>query len=126
MGRLAFRPIKVYQGRGHPRTCCRHCRRIRAEPFQSIFNPSDTYSSHVIRFSLSGLPKNTDLIMLLDGVGWAPRPDVGIDRWHYNILRGAALCAGIHNLTFLLGSNVTEGLAQLCGFEIIECGNSTE
>lgn len=82
----------------------------------------------MIRFSLSGLPWTSDITVLLDGadIRWQPRPGVGTDRWHYDILRDERLSMGTHNLTFSLGESAIEGLAQLCSFEVIEYGNSTE
>jgi hypothetical protein len=114
----AVSPLQAY-----PWTMLNH-----SAPYTSFFNSSGTYSSHMIRFSLSGLPRNTDLTVRLDGVnvGWEPRAEVGVDRWHYDILRDSALSEGTHNLTFSLEEGAIEGLAQLCSFEIIEYGNATE
>ncbi|PVF99488.1 hypothetical protein CPB86DRAFT_756598 [Serendipita vermifera] len=97
-------------------------------PHTSHFNSSGTYSSHMLRFSLSGIPRKSDLKILLDNedVNWTPRPDLKMDRWHYDIPRDQALSAGPHNLTFRLGETAVEGQAQLCSLEIIEYGNSQE
>jgi hypothetical protein len=82
----------------------------------------------MLRFSLSGIPNKSDLRVLLDNedVSWTPRPDLQIDRWHYDIPRDQPLAAGLHNLTFSLGETALEGQAQLCSLEIIEYGNDQE
>jgi hypothetical protein len=97
-------------------------------PYSVSFNSSGTYSKHLVRFSLSGAPRASDLLVELDGedLGWTPRNDVGVDRWHYDIMVNSALAEGEHELIFALGSTGQEGLLQLCSFEIIEYGSDDE
>ncbi|OSX57195.1 hypothetical protein POSPLADRAFT_1050237 [Postia placenta MAD-698-R-SB12] len=92
------------------------------------FNSSGTYARHLVRFSLSGLPAQSDLNAQLDGetLPWAPRPDIGVDRWHYDIHRGNSLSEGEHALTFTLLNGKREGIAQLCSAEILEFGDEGE
>lgn len=92
------------------------------------FNSSGTYARHLVRFSLSGLPAQSDLNVQLDGetLPWAPRPDIGVDRWHYDIHRGNSLSEGEHALTFTLLNGKREGIAQLCSAEILEFGDEGE
>jgi hypothetical protein len=99
-----------------------------SEPYIVSFNSSGTYASHLLRFSLSGLPHSTDLSVLLDGndVGWEPRLDVGMDRWHYDIMQNYPLAPGSHNFSFVLGNTAVVGKAQLCSLEIIEYGDDFE
>jgi hypothetical protein len=97
-------------------------------PYSVTFNSSGAYSKHLVRFSLSGAPRASDLRVALDGedLGWTPRKDVGVDRWHYDIDVNSALTEGRHELKFTLGSTAQEGLIQLCSFEIIEYGSDDE
>lgn len=99
-----------------------------SDSYVAPFNSSGSYSSHLVRFSLSGLPNVTDLIIRLDDqdIGWTPRQGVGMDRWHYDILRNQALAPGGHTLSFHLGSTATVAKAQLCSLEIIEYGSDGE
>lgn len=62
-------------------------------PWSSIFESSGSYARHLIRFSLSGLPSANDLKVELDGIdlGWTPKKDIGIDRWHYDVYRDGGL-----------------------------------
>jgi len=64
----------------------------------------------------------------LDGkdLEWEPRPNLGLDRWHYDIYRSEALSGERHELKFELGDSALEGKAQLCSAEIIEYGDETE
>jgi hypothetical protein len=82
----------------------------------------------LVRFSLSGIPETDHLSITLDGeeLKWQPRPDVQLDRWHYDLYRSGPLAAGSHKLSFTLGEKALEGTAQLCSAEIIEYGNDTE
>ncbi|CCA71389.1 hypothetical protein PIIN_11860 [Serendipita indica DSM 11827] len=97
-------------------------------PYTALFDSSGLFSWHMVRFSLSGFPKKHDLTVLLDGenIGWEPRPDIGMDRWHYDIKRQKALLPGQHNLTFSVAEDAQVSQGQLCSFEIIEYGNSSE
>jgi hypothetical protein len=100
----------------------------RTSPYLVTFNSSGAYSKHLVCFSLSGAPRASDLLVELDGkdLGWAPRKDVGVDRWHYEIMVNSALTEGEHELKFTLGSTAQEGLLQLCSFQIIEYGSDSE
>jgi len=100
----------------------------RTSPYSVKFNSSGTYSKHLVRFSLSGAPHASDLLVELDGedLGWTPREDVRVDRWHYDIVVNSALTEGEHELRFTLGSTALEGLLQLCSFEIVEYGSDSE
>ena len=60
------------------------------------------------------------------GADDVPRKDVGVDRWHYDIMVNSVLTEGEHELRFTLGSTAQEGLLQLCSFEIIEYGSDSE
>lgn len=99
-----------------------------SSPWSTTFESSGSYSSYLVRFSLSGLPAPEDLRVELDGkdLGWVPRPHLGLDRWHYDIYHEGPLSAGSHELNFTLLNNTLEGVAQLCSAEIIEYGNATE
>ena len=68
------------------------------------------------------------LNVYLDGknLGWRPRPDIHLDRWHYDIYRSQALARGPHELNFTLSDSALEGTAQLCSVEIIEYGDKNE
>ena len=92
------------------------------------FTSSGDYSRHVVRFSLSGLSQQEDLQVMLDGVdlGWVPKPDIGLDRWHYDIHSPSGLAPGLHELNFTLVNEKKEGVAQLCSAEILEFGNEEE
>ncbi|KAJ3563209.1 hypothetical protein NP233_g9086 [Leucocoprinus birnbaumii] len=92
------------------------------------FNASGTYSRHIVRFSLSGLPEADDLHIELDGIklDWVPKEGLGLDRWHYDIHRDGGLSDGKHELAFTLLNKDREGVAQLCSAEILEFGNESE
>ncbi|KAF8627467.1 hypothetical protein AX17_006279 [Amanita inopinata Kibby_2008] len=97
-------------------------------PWLINFTSSGLYSRHLLRFSLSGLPEKTDLKIEFDGINlnWAPRPDIGLDRWHYDIYRDIPLGSGGHQVKFTLLNGVREGVAQLCSVEVLEFGNESE
>ncbi|KAI0035218.1 IgA peptidase M64-domain-containing protein [Vararia minispora EC-137] len=97
-------------------------------PWIATFNSSGTYSRHLVRFSLSGLPSSEDLTVLLDGenIYWKAKEGLGVDRWHYDIYRDTPLSGGHHELTFKLNNWRLEGIAQLCSVEILEFGNTDE
>ncbi|KAI0718188.1 IgA peptidase M64-domain-containing protein [Cerioporus squamosus] len=92
------------------------------------FNSSGTYAWHLVRFSLSGIPDAKDLTVELDGtdLGWVPRGDIGVDRWHYDIKINETLEGGEHEVKFTLKSKEREGEAQLCSVEILEFGDESE
>lgn len=81
-----------------------------------------------MRFSLSGLPEEDDLVVAFDDeqLPWSPRPGIGVDRWHYDIHRHESLQEGEHELSFTLQNGDREGTAQLCSAEILEFGDETE
>lgn len=92
------------------------------------FTSSGTFSRHLVRFSLSGLPEASDLRVELDGIdlGWVPKDGLGLDRWHYDVHRAGGLSGGEHTLTFTLVNKEREGVAQLCSAEILEFGDENE
>ncbi|GBE85076.1 hypothetical protein SCP_0702620 [Sparassis crispa] len=99
-----------------------------SSPWCISFSSSGTYARHLVRFSLSGLPQMGDLLVELDGQDllWAPQPDIGVDRWHYDVHPNGALSEGVHELKFTLRNKDVEGTAQLCSAEILEFGDETE
>jgi len=92
------------------------------------FTSSGAYARHVMRFSLSGLPEKSDLRVEFDRVdlGWVPQEDIGLDRWHYEVYRDAALSGGQHEVKFTLVNRDREGTAQLCSVEVLEFGDESE
>lgn len=86
------------------------------------------YARHLVRFSLSGLPQNSDLSVFLDGedINWTPKPGIGMDRWHYDIHINQSLSGGNHEVSFQLNNGKLEGSAQLCSVEILEFGSAYE
>ena len=100
----------------------------KTSPWSDVFLSSGLYSRHLVRFSLSGVPAAEHLKVSLDGedLGWIPRPDVHLDRWHYDIYRPVTLASGPHKVNFTLGESALEGTAQLCSVEIIEYGDKNE
>jgi len=100
----------------------------KTSPWSTTFSSSGLYSRYLVRFSLSGLPLAKDLKVKLNNkdLEWKPRPDVKLDRWHYDIYQTEALASGLHELSFTLGDSAKEGTAQLCSAEIIEYGDEAE
>ncbi|KAG2131805.1 IgA peptidase M64-domain-containing protein [Suillus clintonianus] len=98
------------------------------QPWSISFLSSGNYARHLIKFSLSGLPDRRDLDILFDGVDlhWAPRKDIGFDRWHYDVFEDTSLSAGSHEISFVLKNSALEGSAQLCSVEILEYGTEAE
>ncbi|GJJ15640.1 hypothetical protein Clacol_009918 [Clathrus columnatus] len=97
-------------------------------PWSATFTSSGNYAWYRVRFSLSGLPNIDDLSVYLDGedLHWQPRQNIGMDRWHYDIIRDVSLNNSVHELRFKLLDESLEGLAQLCSAEIIEYGDEHE
>lgn len=97
-------------------------------PWAITFDSSGAYTRHLVRFSLSGLPSANDLRVEIDGedLGWVPRVDIGLDRWHYDVYRESALGVGEHEVKFTLANGGREGTAQLCSVEVLEFGTEDE
>ncbi|KAF7296654.1 hypothetical protein HMN09_01074100 [Mycena chlorophos] len=97
-------------------------------PWTVTFESSGAYARHVVRFSLSGVPQGADLRVDLDGadLGWVPRPNIGVDRWHYDVHRNGGLSAGTHTLSFTLLNAARQPAAQICNAEILEFGDESE
>lgn len=89
---------------------------------------SGMYASHLVRFSLSGLPAQSDVKVEIDGtdLGWEPKLGIGVDRWHYDIHRDGGLKGGEHQVEVTLLNADREGIAQLCNLEILEFGDEDE
>ena len=99
-----------------------------SSPWSITFPSSGMYSRHLVRFSLSGLPEKSDLKVEIDGadLGWVPKPNIGVDRWHYDIYRSGGLPLGEHEIKFTLLEGKREGIAQLCSVEVLEFGDEDE
>ena len=97
-------------------------------PWSVTFLSSGTYARHLVKFSLSGIPRTDDLVVSLDGfdLGWTPRQDIGVDRWHYDIPIDHGLVGGEHVLEFALQNREIQGQAQLCSVEVLEYGTLEE
>jgi hypothetical protein len=97
-------------------------------PWSKNFKSTGDYARHLVRFSLSGLPEKEDLAVKLDGkdIGWAPRKDIGVDRWHYDLYVDKKLAEGEHEVSFELKEKDREGRAQLCSVEVLEFGEEKE
>ncbi|EJU03348.1 hypothetical protein DACRYDRAFT_78262 [Dacryopinax primogenitus] len=100
-------------------------------PWSTTFTTTGLFPRALLRFSLSGVPRVSDLIVRLDGhsLPWLPKPDIGMDRWFYdipNIGGPSGLAAGDHLLEFALTYVGQEGEAQLCNVELFEYGNEDE
>ncbi|KAJ6617307.1 hypothetical protein B0H10DRAFT_1948392 [Mycena sp. CBHHK59/15] len=69
-----------------------------------------------------------DIKVELDGIdlNWEPRPDLGLDRWHYDVDRDGGLGGGHHTLKFTLANEERIGTAQVCNAEILEFGDEDE
>ncbi|KAK6992530.1 hypothetical protein R3P38DRAFT_3225605 [Favolaschia claudopus] len=97
-------------------------------PWSVKFDSSGAYARHLVRFSVSGLPEAADLRVELDGedLGWTPRADIGLDRYHYDVHRDGGLSAGEHTLSFTLLNGAREPAAQMCSAEVLEFGDESE
>lgn len=98
--------------------------------WSTSFNSSGLYSRYLVRCSISGIPEASDLRVEFDGkdLGWVPRKDIGLDRWHYDFYSedGVGLSEGVHTLTFTLLNGERVGTAQMCSAEILEFGDENE
>lgn len=96
-------------------------------PWSTRFISSGTYTWHLVRFSISGIPTADGLHVELDGkdLGWAPRKDIGVDRWHYDVRIDQPLSGGEHEVGFTLADGDLAS-PQLCNVEILEFGDSSE
>ncbi|KAI9147210.1 Hybrid signal transduction histidine kinase K [Paramyrothecium foliicola] len=92
------------------------------------FTSAGTYSSHLVQFSISGVPESSDLRVELDGkdLNWRAFPGIGLDRYIYNLKFDTALAPGQHRITFSLLNKAREGTAQLCSIEVLEYGNGSQ
>ncbi|KAH9932704.1 IgA peptidase M64-domain-containing protein [Epithele typhae] len=97
-------------------------------PWSTTFISAGTFARGLVRFSLAGVPRVGDLRVALDGqdLRWAPRADIGVDRWHYDIELEEQLGGGEHVVSFELQEGAREGVAQLCSVEVLEFGNEDE
>ncbi|KAJ7243740.1 IgA peptidase M64-domain-containing protein [Mycena rebaudengoi] len=88
-------------------------------PWSVTFASSGAYARHLLRRTLR---------VDLDGaaLAWAPRPGIGVDRWHYDIHGDSGLSPGSHTLTFSLLNKDRAGTAQLCNAEILEFGDESD
>ncbi len=59
-------------------------------------------------------------------LGWVPRKDIGVDRWHYDTKINETLKEGEHEVKFVLKNGEREGEAQLCSVEVLEFGDESE
>jgi hypothetical protein len=99
----------------------------KSTPWSTKFITDGTFDSALLRVSLSGVPDDSHLGITLDGdiVTWKANPEIGLDRWFYDIPI-IKLGNDTHELKFALEEEGKEGLAQLCSVEVIEYGNATE
>ncbi|KAI1170224.1 IgA peptidase M64-domain-containing protein [Nemania sp. FL0916] len=92
------------------------------------FTSAGTYDTYLLQFSVSGMTKSDDLLVEVDGedVGWEILPDIGVDRYIYNMKINTSLSPGEHELSFTLLNEEIQGAAQLCNLEILEYGVAEE
>ncbi|CAJ2502536.1 Uu.00g099300.m01.CDS01 [Anthostomella pinea] len=94
------------------------------QSWSQTFVSTGTYASYLLQFSVSGMTASTDLRAEIDGkdVGWAIKPEVGVDRYIYNMKMDKGLAPGEHEVKFSLLNEAIEGSAQLCNLEVMEYG----
>lgn len=92
--------------------------------WSQTFTSAGTYDSYLLQFSVSGMTASSDLRVEVDGkdVGWKINPEVGVDRYIYNMQMDSKLGPGKHELSFTLLNPEIQGAAQLCNLEILEYG----
>lgn len=103
----------------------------KTKPWSTTFTTDGSFSSALLRFSLSGVPNATTLKISLDSkeISWKANEAVKLDRWFYDLpIYGdkGGLSQGSHELAFELQESGREGLAQLCSVEVIEYGDIHE
>ncbi|KAI1120545.1 IgA peptidase M64-domain-containing protein [Nemania abortiva] len=98
------------------------------QKWSDTFTSAGTYDTYLLQFSVSGMTASSDLRVEVDGedVGWEILPDIGVDRYIYNMKIDSALSPGEHELSFTLLNKEIEGTAQLCNLEILEYGVAEE
>ncbi|KAI1427316.1 IgA peptidase M64-domain-containing protein [Xylaria sp. FL1777] len=98
------------------------------QKWSSTFTSAGTYDTYLLQFSVSGMTASSDLRVEVDGkdVGWEINPEVGVDRYIYNMKIDSALSPGAHELSFTLLNEDIQGTAQLCNLEVLEYGIAEE
>ncbi|KAH8923272.1 hypothetical protein BT69DRAFT_1219226 [Atractiella rhizophila] len=91
------------------------------------FYSTGTFDSSLLRFSISAFPVRDWVSVRLDGkeVDFEVVPDIGKDRWWYEI-EGEALQEGWHDIVYELKNGEWEGETQMCSVEMLEYGNEDE
>lgn len=95
-----------------------------SQSWSQTFTSAGTYATHLLQVSVSGMTASSDLLVEIDGkdVGWEINPEVGVDRYIYNMKIDSALSPGEHEVRFTLLNEEIQGSAQLCNLEVIEYG----
>ncbi|KAI1276428.1 IgA peptidase M64-domain-containing protein [Xylaria sp. FL0933] len=98
------------------------------QKWSANFTSAGTYDTYLLQFSVSGMTASNDLRVEVDGkdVGWEINPEVGVDRYIYNMKIDSALSPGAHELSFTLLNEDIQGTAQLCNLEVLEYGVAEE
>ncbi|KAI1755979.1 IgA peptidase M64-domain-containing protein [Xylaria castorea] len=98
------------------------------QKWSDTFTSAGTYDTYLLQFSVSGMTASSDLRVEVDGedVGWEINPEVGVDRYIYNMKIDSALSPGEHELSFTLLNGEIQGTAQLCNLEVLEYGVAEE
>ncbi|KAI0155292.1 IgA peptidase M64-domain-containing protein [Xylariaceae sp. FL1272] len=99
-----------------------------SQSWSQTFVSAGIYDTYLFQFSMSGMTASKDLLVEVDGkdVGWELNPEVGVDRYIYNMKIDEALAPGEHELKFTLLNDEIQGSAQLCNLEVIEYGDEDE
>lgn len=99
-----------------------------SQGWSQVFTSAGTYGSHVVHFSVSGVPATGDLKVDMDGteLDWEVKAGVELDRWNYRISVDKPLTMGTHELRFTLLNEARQGSAQLCNVEVLEHGKEDE
>ncbi|KAI1452323.1 IgA peptidase M64-domain-containing protein [Annulohypoxylon moriforme] len=95
-----------------------------SQSWSQKFTSAGSYNTHLVQVSLSGMTSSSDLLVQIDDrdVGWEINPEVGVDRYIYNMKIDEALPPGEHEIRITLLNEEIEGSAQLCNLEVIEYG----